>query len=278
MTIAAMELAGDAAARHRRVFLSYASSDRAEVLKRAQGLRAAGLDFFQRSLVPRTRRALGAPAVHGDRAQRSVPAVLVPRRERLRMGDARSRPREVERARGRAASRNSPGYLGRTAPATTARTAQGPAFQRPALLLDRCGRKNERRAPRVIAGRDFVTRLRLRGDDHGWNRLPRTRSTDSGALRLLRRARAAAIGAAPGRAPGRSCRRGPGIIAGRRQPLLQRLDGVEAPALVLPVRSAIDSPKSAATARRSSPAAAEGSFATPRPSSSSAAAVCQPFG
>jgi hypothetical protein len=47
VTIAAMELAGNAAARHRRVFLSYASSDRVEVLKRAQGLRAAGLDFFQ---------------------------------------------------------------------------------------------------------------------------------------------------------------------------------------------------------------------------------------
>jgi hypothetical protein len=44
---ARMEIVGEAAARYRRAFLSYASADRAEVLKRAQGLRAAGLDFFQ---------------------------------------------------------------------------------------------------------------------------------------------------------------------------------------------------------------------------------------
>jgi hypothetical protein len=34
------------APRYRRAFLSYASPDRAEVLKRAQALRAAGVDFF----------------------------------------------------------------------------------------------------------------------------------------------------------------------------------------------------------------------------------------
>jgi hypothetical protein len=33
--------------RYRKAFLSYASSDRAEVLKRAQGLKAARIDFFQ---------------------------------------------------------------------------------------------------------------------------------------------------------------------------------------------------------------------------------------
>ena len=38
---------GDSATRYRRAFLSYASPDRAEVLKRAQGLKAAGLGFFQ---------------------------------------------------------------------------------------------------------------------------------------------------------------------------------------------------------------------------------------
>jgi len=43
---AAIEPAGEAAPRYRRAFLSYASSDRAEVLKRAQALRAAGVDFF----------------------------------------------------------------------------------------------------------------------------------------------------------------------------------------------------------------------------------------
>ena len=37
---------GDAARRYRRAFLSYASSDRAEVLKRAQALRAARVDYF----------------------------------------------------------------------------------------------------------------------------------------------------------------------------------------------------------------------------------------
>ena len=37
---------GDSAGQYRRAFLSYASSDRSEVLKRAQGLRAAGVDFF----------------------------------------------------------------------------------------------------------------------------------------------------------------------------------------------------------------------------------------
>ena len=37
---------GDSASRYRRAFLSYSSSDRAEVLKRAQALRAAGVDFF----------------------------------------------------------------------------------------------------------------------------------------------------------------------------------------------------------------------------------------
>jgi hypothetical protein len=37
---------GDAARRYRRAFLSYASSDRAEVLKRAQALRSARIDFF----------------------------------------------------------------------------------------------------------------------------------------------------------------------------------------------------------------------------------------
>jgi hypothetical protein len=41
-----VEPAGDAAPRYRRAFLSYASPDRAEVLKRAQALRAAGVDFF----------------------------------------------------------------------------------------------------------------------------------------------------------------------------------------------------------------------------------------
>jgi hypothetical protein len=43
---AAIEPAGETAPRYRRAFLSYASSDRAEVLKRAQALRAAGIDFF----------------------------------------------------------------------------------------------------------------------------------------------------------------------------------------------------------------------------------------
>jgi hypothetical protein len=38
---------GERAQRYRYAFLSYASGNRAEVLKRAQGLRAAGLDFFQ---------------------------------------------------------------------------------------------------------------------------------------------------------------------------------------------------------------------------------------
>jgi hypothetical protein len=38
---------GDRARRYTRAFLSYASPDRAEVLKRAQALRLAGLDFFQ---------------------------------------------------------------------------------------------------------------------------------------------------------------------------------------------------------------------------------------
>jgi len=42
-----VEMRGETARRHRRAFLSYASADRAEVLKRAQGLRAAGIDFFQ---------------------------------------------------------------------------------------------------------------------------------------------------------------------------------------------------------------------------------------
>ncbi len=42
----AIEPAGEAAPRYRRAFLSYASPDRAEVLKRAQALRAAGVDFF----------------------------------------------------------------------------------------------------------------------------------------------------------------------------------------------------------------------------------------
>ena len=42
----AIALAGDSARRYRRAFLSYASSDRAEVLKRAQGLKAASVDFF----------------------------------------------------------------------------------------------------------------------------------------------------------------------------------------------------------------------------------------
>jgi len=43
----AVELRGDSARRYRHAFLSYASPDRAEVLKRAQGLKAAGLSFFQ---------------------------------------------------------------------------------------------------------------------------------------------------------------------------------------------------------------------------------------
>ena len=42
----AIEPAGEVAPRYRRAFLSYASPDRAEVLKRAQALRAAGVDFF----------------------------------------------------------------------------------------------------------------------------------------------------------------------------------------------------------------------------------------
>jgi hypothetical protein len=38
---------GDTAARYRRAFLSYANRDRPEVLKRAQALRAAHIQFFQ---------------------------------------------------------------------------------------------------------------------------------------------------------------------------------------------------------------------------------------
>ncbi len=40
-------LRGDAAKRYRRAFLSYAAADRVEVVKRAQALRAVGIDFFQ---------------------------------------------------------------------------------------------------------------------------------------------------------------------------------------------------------------------------------------
>lgn len=43
----ALAMRGDKARKHRRAFLSYASPDRAEVLKRAQVLKAAGIDFFQ---------------------------------------------------------------------------------------------------------------------------------------------------------------------------------------------------------------------------------------
>jgi hypothetical protein len=42
-----VEMRGDLKRRYTRAFLSYASADRAEVLKRVQGLRAAGIDFFQ---------------------------------------------------------------------------------------------------------------------------------------------------------------------------------------------------------------------------------------
>ena len=42
-----LTMQGDAAQRHRHAFLSYASPDRPEVLKRAQALRAAGITFFQ---------------------------------------------------------------------------------------------------------------------------------------------------------------------------------------------------------------------------------------
>jgi len=42
-----VELHGEAARRYRRAFLSYSSQDRAEVLKRAQALKAAGIGFFQ---------------------------------------------------------------------------------------------------------------------------------------------------------------------------------------------------------------------------------------
>jgi hypothetical protein len=42
-----VEMRGDSARRYRRAFLSYASADRTEVIKRVQGLRAAGIEFFQ---------------------------------------------------------------------------------------------------------------------------------------------------------------------------------------------------------------------------------------
>lgn len=42
-----VEMRGDLERRYRHAFLSYASADRTEVLKRVQGLRAAGIDFFQ---------------------------------------------------------------------------------------------------------------------------------------------------------------------------------------------------------------------------------------
>lgn len=42
-----VELHGEAARRYRSAFLSYSSQDRAEVLKRAQALKAAGIGFFQ---------------------------------------------------------------------------------------------------------------------------------------------------------------------------------------------------------------------------------------
>jgi hypothetical protein len=42
-----VKMHGDKEHRYSRAFLSYASADRAEVLKRVQGLRAVGIDFFQ---------------------------------------------------------------------------------------------------------------------------------------------------------------------------------------------------------------------------------------
>ncbi len=41
------ELHGETARRYRKAFLSYSSQDRTEVLKRAQALKAAGIEFFQ---------------------------------------------------------------------------------------------------------------------------------------------------------------------------------------------------------------------------------------
>jgi hypothetical protein len=38
---------GDSAKQYRKAFLSYATADRAEVLKRAQALKAAHIEFFQ---------------------------------------------------------------------------------------------------------------------------------------------------------------------------------------------------------------------------------------
>jgi hypothetical protein len=43
----AITMRGDGARRYVRAFLSYATPDRAEVMKRAQALRLVGLDFFQ---------------------------------------------------------------------------------------------------------------------------------------------------------------------------------------------------------------------------------------
>jgi hypothetical protein len=45
--MADLRIRGDTASRYRRAFLSYATPDRPEVLKRAQALRASHIDFFQ---------------------------------------------------------------------------------------------------------------------------------------------------------------------------------------------------------------------------------------
>jgi len=94
---------GDAAARYRRAFLSYATPDRPEVLKRAQAAAGRAYRILPGLSVNRAGRALGTTALQRNRCLRSVFAVLVKQCGAIAMGTSRSRTRccSAERLTGR---------------------------------------------------------------------------------------------------------------------------------------------------------------------------------
>ena len=97
---------GDYARRYKKAFVSHATIDREEVLKRVQIMRTPGAEVFSGRAYARTWRPLGegAPRIH--RSLRLVPAVLVAGRKRFRSTcRRRSNTRTIASRRVRLASR-----------------------------------------------------------------------------------------------------------------------------------------------------------------------------
>jgi tetratricopeptide (TPR) repeat protein len=141
---------GDLSRAYRRAFLSYASPDRAEVIKRAQALKAAKIDFFVDLLSLEPGERWERRLYFEIDSLRPFRLVLVDRRSQLGMGwegdRLRGRPHPKTGLAGQGNARDPPDPDRRPTAAEAAGFARLPPFQRPAALRDRLNRETQRGA------------------------------------------------------------------------------------------------------------------------------------